>query len=105
MLHILSAHHLVGQEFERPALPPIGGLATRQVNQLGFSFAIQTPPFGTFPGEAEGSSHLQVPLHKPLLDPNYGAATDIQGLSNLPIGVTWVALTDASHISSTCATT
>jgi len=66
MLHILQAHHLVGQEFERPTLTPIWSLATRQMNELGFSFAVQAPPFGTFSREASGKSHSQVLLDKSL---------------------------------------
>jgi len=40
MLHILQAYHLICQQFERPTLSPIWSLATRQMNQLGFSLAI-----------------------------------------------------------------
>ena len=68
MLHIAQAHHLVGQQLQRPALSPTRSLATGQMNQLGFSLAIQTALFGTFPWKAEGSSHFQVLLHKALFD-------------------------------------
>jgi hypothetical protein len=47
------------------------------MNQLGFSFAVQAPPFGTFAWEASGEGYLQVFLDKPLLDANHGAATDV----------------------------
>ena len=56
MLDIFQFHHLVSEEFERPALPPIGSLATRQMNQLGFSLAIQTSTLWTFSREAPGES-------------------------------------------------
>jgi hypothetical protein len=39
VLDILQFHHLVSQQFQGPALPPIGSLATRQMNQLGFLVA------------------------------------------------------------------
>ena len=51
MLDILQFHHPVSQQFQGPALPPIGSLATRQMNQLGFSFAIQTATLRTFLGK------------------------------------------------------
>jgi len=47
-------------------LTPIWSLATRQMNELGFSFAVQAPPFGTFSREASGKSHSQVLLNKSL---------------------------------------
>jgi hypothetical protein len=67
MLHIAQTHHLVGQQLQRPALSPTRSLATGQKNQLGFSLAIQTALFGTFPWKAAGKSHFQVLLHKALL--------------------------------------
>lgn len=97
MLNVLQAHHLVGQEFERPTLTPIWSLATRQMNELGFSFAVQAPPFGTFSREASGKSHSQVLLDKSLLDTNHGAAADGERLGNLLIGVTGFALALITH--------
>jgi hypothetical protein len=67
------------------------------VNQLGFSFAIQAAPFGPFARKASRESHFQVPLHKPLFDANHRATTDVQSLSNLPIGVTGLALALIAH--------
>ncbi len=57
------------------------------MNQLGFSLAIQAAPFGPFSREASRQSHLQALLDKSLLDANHRAATDGEGLGNLPIGV------------------
>ena len=97
MLHIAQVHHLVGQQLQRPALSPIRSLATGQMNQLGFSLAIQRAPFGTFPWKASGKSHFQVLLHKALFDANHRAATDGEDLGNLPIGGTRFALTLITH--------
>jgi len=97
VLHIAQAHHLIGQQFQRPALSPIRGLTTGQMNQLGLALAIQAAPFRTLSGKAPGESHLQVLLDKPLLDTNHGAATDVQHLGNLSIGVTGFALTLIAH--------
>ncbi len=102
MLHILQAHHLVGQEFERPTLTPIWSLATRQMNELGFSFAVQAPPFGTFSREASGKSHSQVLLNKSLLDANHGAAADGERLGNLLIGGAGFALALITHEQGAC---
>jgi hypothetical protein len=89
MLHILQTHHLVGQEFERPALVSIWSIATRKVDQLRLAFAVQAPSFGTFAREASGEGHLQVLLDKPLFDANHGAATDGERPGNLSIGCLW----------------
>ncbi len=97
MLDIAQAHHPVGQQFQRPALPPIGSLATREMDQLGFSLAIQAAPFGPFAREASGESYFQVLLHKALLDTNHGATTDGEHLGNVPIGVAGPALTLIAH--------
>ncbi|SRR5258706_425281 len=102
MLDIFQFHHPVGEEFQRPALSPIGSLATGQMNQLGFSFAIQAPTLGTFTRKASGESHLQVLLDKPLFDANHRAATNVQPLSNLPIGVTGFALMLIAHEQNAC---
>ena len=77
MLHIFQFHHSISEEFQRPALPSIGSLATRQMDQLGFSFAIQTSTLWTFLGEASGKSHPQILLDKPLFYANHRAATDV----------------------------
>jgi hypothetical protein len=98
MLDIAQAHHSVGQQFQRPALPPIGSLATREMDQLGFSFAIQAAPFAR---GASGESYFQVLLHKALLDTNHGATTDGEHLGNLPIGVAGPALTLIAHQEDT----
>jgi hypothetical protein len=87
MLDIFQFHHLVGEEFQGPALPPIGSLTTRQMNQLGLALAIQAALLGSFAWEATGEGDFQIFLHKPSLDTNHRAATDIQGFGNLPIGV------------------
>jgi hypothetical protein len=97
MLDIAQAHHPVGQQFQRPALPPNGSLATREMDQLGFSLAIQAAPFGPFAREASGESYFQVLLHKALLDTNHGATTDGEHLGNVPIGVAGPALTLIAH--------
>ena len=97
MLDIAQAHHPVGQQFQREAVPPIGGLATREMDQLGFSLAIQAAPFGPFAREASGESYFQVLLHKALLDTNHGATTDGEHLGNLPIGVAGPTLTLIAH--------
>ena len=102
MLDIAQQNHLIGQQFQRPALPPIGSLATGQMNQLRLALAIQAAPLGAFAREASGEGHLQVMLHKPLFDPNHGAATDIQGLSDLPIGCLWFALIPIAHQQHPC---
>jgi hypothetical protein len=47
-------------------------------------------------------SHFQAPLHKPLLDTNHPAATDIQSLGYLPIGVTGFTLTLIAQQQLTC---
>jgi hypothetical protein len=65
MLDIAQAHHPVGQQFQREAVPPIGSLATREMDQLGFSLAIQAAPFGPFAREASGESYFQVLLRHP----------------------------------------
>jgi len=65
MLHIAQAHHLISEQLQRPALPSIRSLATRQMNQVGFSFAIQAAPFGPFAREAPRKSYLQAPLRHP----------------------------------------
>lgn len=78
MLHTFQLHHLIGQEFERPTLPPIGSLATRQMNQLGFPLASPSQRCsGRARWKASGESHFQILLHKPLFDANHGAATDV----------------------------
>lgn len=97
MFHIPQAHHLIGQQLERPALSPIRSLATREMNQLGFSLAIQTAPFGTFSRKTAGEGYLQASLRKSLLDANHGAATDGEGLGNLPISVAGLALALIAH--------
>jgi hypothetical protein len=97
MFHILQAHHPVGQQFERPALSPIGSLATRQMNQLGFSLAIQAPPFGTFSWKASREGYFHILLDKPLFNANNRAATDRDGLGNPAIGVIGFALTLITH--------
>jgi len=47
-------------------------------------------------------SQFQAPLHKPLLDTNHHAATDIQSLGYLPIGVTGFTLTLIAQQQLTC---
>jgi len=101
MLDIAQAYHAVGQQFQRPALPSIGSLATGQMDQLSFSFAIQAPPFGAFSWKTAGESHLQLLLHKPLLNANDGAAADGERFGNLPIGRTRFALTLITHQQDT----
>jgi len=85
-------------------LTPIWSLATRQMNESGFSFAVQAPPFGTFSREASGKSHSQVLLNKSLLDANHGAAADGERLGNLLIGGAGFALADDSLMSRVRAT-
>ncbi len=102
MLHILQTYHLVGQEFERPALVSIWSIATRKVDQLRLAFAVQAPPFGAFAREASGEGHLQVLLDKPLFDANHGAATDGERPGNLSIGMTGFALTLIAHQQHSC---
>jgi hypothetical protein len=67
------------------------------MDQLGFSFAIQTAPFRTLAWEASGESRLQTSLHISLFDSNHGAATDGECFGNLPIGVTGMPLTLIAH--------
>jgi hypothetical protein len=97
MLDIFQFHHLVSEEFQCPALSPIRGLATGQMNQLGLALAIQAAPFGPFSREASHQSQLQASLGKSLLDANHRAATDGEGLGNLPIGVAGVAFLLITH--------
>src|SRR5690242_5570422 len=97
MLDILQFHHLVREEFERPALPPIGSLATGQMNQMGLALAIQAATFGPFAGKASGEGYLQVSLHKPLLDANHRATTNGESLGNLSIGCLWLTLALVTH--------
>lgn len=97
MLHILQFHHLISQQFQCPTLPPIGSLTTGQVNQVGFTLAIQAATFRAFSRETAGEGHFQASLHKPLFDANHGAATDGKGCGNLPIGVAGVTLTEITH--------
>jgi hypothetical protein len=97
MLDIFQFHHPVREEFQRPALTSIGSLATRQMNQSGFSLPIQAAAFGTFAREASRQSHLQILLDKPLFDANDRAATDRERLGNLPIVCLWFALTLIAH--------
>ena len=104
MLDIFQFHHLVSEEFQRPALPSIRSLATRQMNQLGFSPAIQAATFGAFAGEASCQGDFQILLYKPLFDPNHGTATDGERLGNLPVGVAGFAMADDSLMSRTRAT-
>jgi hypothetical protein len=92
VLDIVQAHHPVGQQFQRPAVPSIGSLATGQGDQLRLSLAIQAATLGAFSREASGEGHLQILSDKPLFDANDGAATDGEGLSNLPVGVAGFAL-------------
>src|SRR5258707_14999787 len=92
MLDISQLHHLISQQFQGPALPSIGSLATGQMDQLGFSLAIQATAFGAFPWKTAGESHLQILLDKPLFDANQRAATDGESLGNLPVGCLWLAL-------------
>ncbi len=92
MLYIAQAYHLVGQQFQRPASLPIWSLATRQMNQLGFSFAIQAATFGTLAGKASRQGHLHILLHKPFFDANHGATIDLQGFGNLAISRDFVGL-------------
>jgi hypothetical protein len=86
VLDIAQLHHLVGEQRERPALPPVGSLTTGQMDQLSFSLAIQAPPFGTFAWKASGESYFQILLHKPLLDANDCTTTDGKRFGNLSIG-------------------
>ncbi len=58
MLDIAQAHHLVSEEFQRPTLPPVWSLATREMNQLGLALAIQAATFGAFAREASCQSYL-----------------------------------------------
>jgi hypothetical protein len=67
------------------------------MNQVGFSFAIQTAAFGAFSGKTSSESHLQALLDKPLFDADHGAATDRERFGTLPIGVTGVPLTLIAH--------
>jgi hypothetical protein len=97
MLDIAQAHHPVSEQLQRPALSPIRGLATGQMNQLGLALAIQASAFGTFSGEAADESHLQVLLHKSLFDTYHRAATHIQRLGNLSIGCLWFTLALIAH--------
>ena len=97
MFHIPQAHHPAGQQFERPALSPIGSLATRQMNQLSFSLAIQAPPFWTFSWKASCEGDFHILLNKSLFDANHRAATDGEALDNLAIGVIGFALTLITH--------
>jgi hypothetical protein len=97
VLGIPQAHHPFCQQFQRPALPSIRSLTTRQMNQLSLSLAIQAATFGAFAREASHESHLEALLHKPLLDAYHGAATERKGLGNLPIGMARVALTLITH--------
>jgi len=97
MLHILQAHHLICQQFERPTLSPIWSLATRQMNQLGFSLAIQTLALGTFSWKTSGEGYLHILLDKPLFDANHGATTDSQRLGNLPRSRAGFALSLVTH--------
>src|SRR5260370_31119073 len=71
------------------------------MNQSGFPFAVQAPPFGPFSREAAGKGYLQAPLHKSLFDTNHGAATDGESLGNLPIG-TGRALALITHQEHPC---
>ena len=97
MLDIAQTHDLIGKQLQRPALSPIRGLATGQMNQVGFSFAIQTAAFGAFSGKTSSESHLQALLDKSLFDADHGAATNRERFGNLPIGVTGVPLTLIAH--------
>src|SRR5258708_34706771 len=80
MLDIFQFHHPVREEFQRPALPPIWSLATRQMNQLGFSLAIQAATLWAFSWKASREGYFHIFLDKPLFDANDGAGTDVQHL-------------------------
>src|SRR5260221_7321424 len=97
MLDILQLRHPVSEQFQGPAVPPIGSLATGQVNQLSFSLAIEAATFWAFSRKASNEGYLQVFLDKPLFDANDRAAADREHLGNLPIGCLWFALTLIAH--------
>ena len=106
MLHLLQAHHPFCQEFEHPRLSPTWSLATRQMNELGFFFAVQAPPLlSLLEGSVSGSSHSQVLLDTSLPGiANQGSAVDgeLEGL--LLIGGVGFVLADASLMSRVRAT-
>jgi hypothetical protein len=58
MFHAAQSHHPIGQQFQRPALPSVGSLATREVDQLGLTLPIQAATFGAFAWEAPGERYL-----------------------------------------------